>query len=274
MSEADAIKNADHPRTRASLAADFRALGLQAGMTVIVHSAMSKLGWVNGGPTAVIYALQDVLTAEGALVMPTHSAGLSDPANWENPPVPKSWQQTVRDTMPLFDRQRTQTRGMGRVAEMFRTWPDVVRSRHPQHSFAAWGRYARQITANHELANGMGETSPLARIYALDGYVLLLGVGHGNNTSFHLAEYRAGVAKAEPNNIPVRQENGRTLWQTFPDIELDSDIFPTIGADFEKTGAVRVGQVGSGECRFFSQRRGVDFAVQWLKNNQQSTDNS
>lgn len=273
MSEHDIIKNSSAPRTRASLAADLRAMGLQPGMTLLVHSAMSKLGWVNGGPVTVIYALMDVLTTAGTLVMPAHSTGLTDPIDWQNPPVPPDWVEPVRATMPLFDPARTQTRMMGQIAELFRTWPGVRRSEHPHHSFAAWGQHADLVTANHDFANSMGETSPLARIYELDGLVLLMGVGHGNNSSFHLSEYRAGVRPSLPNNIPVRQENGRTIWQTFPDIDLDSDIFPTIGEDFERIGAVTIGRVGSAECRLFLQREGVDFAEKWLVNNQQSTAN-
>lgn len=45
--------------------------------------------------------------------------------------------------------------------------------------------------ADHSLDDALGEGSPLARVYDLDGQVLLLGVGHDNNTSLHLAEYRA-----------------------------------------------------------------------------------
>ncbi len=35
------------------------------------------------------------------------------------------------------------------------------------------------VTAGHTLEFGLGEGSPLARVYDLDGFVLLLGVGHG-----------------------------------------------------------------------------------------------
>jgi aminoglycoside N3'-acetyltransferase len=42
-------QNATELVTRDSLIADFRNLGLQAGQTVLVHTSMSKLGWVNGG---------------------------------------------------------------------------------------------------------------------------------------------------------------------------------------------------------------------------------
>jgi len=263
MNESKTIESITLPRTRASLAADLRQLGLEPGMTILVHSAMSKLGWVNGGAVAVIQALQDVLTLDGALIMPAHSGEYSDPARWQNPPIPQHWHQPVRDAMPAFDPARTPTRMMGRIAETFRSWPDVRRSYHPSSSFAAWGRHAKRATDNHELANSLGEGSPLARVYELDGRVLLLGVGYDNNTSFHLAEYRAGKAAVDKQGGPIMRD-GRRVWAWYNDIELDSDVFPEIGTAFDKTGAVTIGKVGSATCRLFLQRLAVDFAVKWL----------
>jgi aminoglycoside 3-N-acetyltransferase len=264
MGEADTIQGIESPRTRNSLAADMRQLGLKQGITILVHSSLKSLGWVNGGPTAVIQALQDVLTPDGTLVMPAHSGDLSDPAGWQNPPIPQSWHELVRQTMPAYDPHLTPTRGMGRIAELFRTWPDVRRSDHPQVSFAAWGRQAEFVTAEHELAYCLGETSPLARIYELDGFVLLLGVGYDSNTSFHLAEYRAGTNKTTLSGSPML-ENGRRQWITYDDIEFNDDLFPRIGADMEaQTDIVTIGQVGSATCRFYNQRSGVDFATNWL----------
>src|SRR5689334_9879285 len=60
----------DWPVTIESLCADFAALGVRPGMVLIVHSSLRSLGWVNGGPAAVILALEQVLTPEGTLVMP------------------------------------------------------------------------------------------------------------------------------------------------------------------------------------------------------------
>ena len=76
------------PVTMADLVRDFKHLGIAPGMTLLVHSSMRTIGWVNGGAVAVVLALEEALGPNGTLVMPAHTSDLSDPAHWSNPPVP------------------------------------------------------------------------------------------------------------------------------------------------------------------------------------------
>lgn len=260
MTEADAIARADAPRTRSSLAADLRALGVQAGDVLMVHASLSRLGWVAGGPVAVIQALQDAVTPAGTLVMPTFTLHLTDPSGWRRYAVPQEWWPTIRAEMSAFDPALTPSRGMGQIAELFRTWPDAWRSNHPHSSFAAWGQHAEFITADHPLAFSLGEGSPLSRVYDLNGKVLLLGTEV--NSSLHLAEVRAGKQPVEQFSGPIL-EGGQQKWVTFDEISYDESTFPPVKAAFEQTGAVTTGQVGSATAKLMSQREIVDFAVKW-----------
>ena len=273
MSEGQVVDKTKTLATVESLQADFRALGIKKGMLLLVHSSLSAIGWVSGGAVAVIIALQEVLGETGTLVMPTHSTDLSDPSQWENPPVPESWWQTIRETMPPYDPDLTPTRSMGKIAETFRKQKDVIRSAHPQSSFSARGPQAASIINNHCLAYGMGENSPIARIYDLHGCVLLLGVDHSSNTSIHLAEYRADFPskRVVQESAPISQAGSRT-WTTFEDIDVDASDFDRIGEDFLRSDAGKVvqqGKVGIADCQLMPQPAVVDFAVDWLEKNRE-----
>jgi aminoglycoside 3-N-acetyltransferase len=256
------------PATLESMASDLRELGVESDDCLLVHASLSSLGWVNGAAPAVVDALQAVIP-EGTLVMPTHSPDVSNPEWWENPPVPESWYETIRETMPAYRPEVTPTRGMGAVAECFRTYPGVERSAHPMHSFAAWGADAETVTEGHALSNTLGEASPLARVYDLDGRVLFLGTTHATNTSLHLAEYRADLDldRDEMGSAVVR--DGAREWVTFDDLAIDDEDFPECGAAFEDAypEAVSRGEVGVAECALLDQRPMVDFAVEWFEAN-------
>ncbi len=267
MREELIIRSTPEPRTRPGLAADLRALGLQPGMTVLVHSSVTSLGWVSGGAVAVIQALMDVVTPRGTLVMPAFT-GYSDPTYWENPPVPRSWIEVIHATMPAYEPATAPTRGMGLIAESFRTWPDVLRSQHPLDSFCAWGAHARGVVADHALDDGLGEASPLARIFELNGNVLLLGVDFDSNTSFHLAEHRAPrIRRRLAQQVPILGRQGRQL-VSISEIDYSTDDFLVIGRALEATGRVRLGPVGSATARLFSQPECVNFACDWFRRHQ------
>ncbi len=270
MTERDAVEAVDVPATVESLVRDLRSLGLARGDLVLVHSSLSALGWVVGGPVAVVQALIEVVTAQGTVVMPTHSSQGSDPRYWGNPAVPDTWHATIREHAPAFDPMTTPTRGMGAIPDVFRTLPGARRSSHPTDSFAAWGTARDEIVGRHPLDFGFGDAGPLGRIYDLAGKVLLLGVGHEHDTSLHLAECRWGGAATYEQGAAITGERGRE-WATWTDFQLDTDDFARCGADFEEGhDATALGKVAGATARLFDQGALVDFATDWFARHRQS----
>lgn len=242
--------------------------GFFAGQTVIVHTSMKAFGaYIVGAEQAVVDALMTVITANGTLIMPTHSTDNTDPSTWYVSPVPEAEWDTIRENMPPYRPDSTPTNRMGRINECFRTYDGVLRSSHPAFSFAAWGKYAHFVIENQALNNSVAEQSPIGRVYDLDGYVCLMGVGYKRNTSLHLADFRAGWnGKEREYNASAMLINGEREWVTYYDDAIASDDFEQIGRDFEAgTDEVTLSTIGDATVRLMRQRVLVDYAVSWME---------
>jgi len=263
MSERDVIDRfPDAPITRERMVNDLVALGVRKGMVLLVHTSLSTIGWVAGGPVAVIEALLEAVGNEGTIVMPSMSGDYSEPSRWQNPPVPPSWWQPIRDHTPPYRPDVTPTRAMGKVAETFRAWPGAVRSYHPTDSFVAVGLLAERLMEGHPLSYSFGEGSPLSKMCDEGGYSLLIGTLR--NTILHLAEARAPFEKKViPRGSPVL-EHGERIWKEYEDYDDNSDLFPSILSDFLEQGRGITGKVGNAESYLLEQRGLVDFGIDWF----------
>lgn len=249
--------------TVSTLMEDLRSLGVKEGATILVHSSLSSIGWVNGGSMAVIEALTHVVTNQGTIVMPAQSGEWSEPSKWGNPAVPQSWWEEIRQTMPAYEKDKTPTWGMGQIPEVFRKYPNVDRSNHPSSSFIAWGKDRDYILANHSIDFSLGEQSPLAKLYELDAQVLFIGTDYDTNTVFHLGEYRAPRVEIVKEGAPVL-EDGQRIWRVYHDIEFFEEEFAQVGVFFEQEYFVHKGLIGQAESRLFSVKEAVDCSKKYF----------
>ena len=151
-------------------------LGFRPGASVMVHSAFShiKRRVPNISPERLIRLLQDLLGPEGTLLMPTFAF--------------RGRQSHYVDSHSNFDVRSTPS-AVGILTEVFRKMPDVIRSYHPTHAVAGWGRHARELLSTHHLGGTFGVKSPFYRLREFDGIVV--GLGRRYRYSFtitHVAE--------------------------------------------------------------------------------------
>jgi len=231
-------------------------LGLGPGSVAVVHTSLRSFGHVDGGAEAVIAALKETVTRAGLVIMPTHSLCLKH----------------FPGVQP-FDPGRSPAY-TGRVPNVFRQQPDVLRSLHPTHSDAAWGDRAAEVLADHDKRGPVGVDSPLHRAAQWGGYVLQLGVGHGTNTTLHLAQVLAGVPYL---HVLYRQAWGRAALVRRPDGSVDevgmvndewpgcSGGFPAIEPLLEARGLTRETRIGSCRARLTPMMPMIDLAVDGMR---------
>lgn len=242
--------------------------GVSRGQNIMVHTSLGRLGFVCGGAQTMIEALIEAAGADGTIMMPTQSWKNLDPAagvHWEEP---EQWWPLIRDHWPAYQKDITPTNTMGATAEMFRKWPGAVRSDHPARSVAAYGKNAKYLTKDHDLSNIFGDGSPIGKLYELDGYVLLIGVGYDKNTSLHLADVRAEYpGKHNVTEHSAIMENGQRVWKAYDTLFVDGEDFCEIGQAFEENCHVGKAPLGNGSMTLMKQRELVDFAVKWIEKN-------
>ena len=158
--------------TRGDYLSALRAVGLPTGAVAMVHSSLSRFGYVQGGAETVIEALLEALGPAGTLAMP----GLS--CSWVG--------------RPPYDPATTPVR-VGAIPDAFRQRAGVLRSAHPTHSVLALGPMAERIVRDHTPDRPVFcAEGAFGQLYELDAWVLMLCPLNAN-TILHMAEERAGL---------------------------------------------------------------------------------
>ena len=169
--------------------------------------------------------------------------------------------------MPGFDPRSDADRDMGAIPELVRTMagrPPQRRTRSCRSPRSA--PHAEEITAGHALDSGFGERSPVARVRDRDGDVLLLGAGHGSNSSLHLAEHHVPDPPRETSSAALMTPEGRR-WVTWEDVVANERGLRGARRRVrrDRPDARRAGR--RGQARLMRQRELLEFAVGWMAEN-------
>jgi aminoglycoside 3-N-acetyltransferase len=235
-----------------------RALGVRRGGVLMVHASLRGSGLRD---TEVRDVLLDVLGPAGTLVVPAFTQ--------ENSRTSRAHRALTRGlderelaeyeaSMPPYEPGTSPCRAaMGALAECVRTSPGALRSAHPQTSMAGIGPRAAELLDGHDPHCLLGERSPLARLYDARAQVLLLRVGFGVCSAFHLAEYRTDPPRPRRVYACVVEEKGH--WISYEDTALDDSGFAALGGELPGE-TVRFGELAGREVTLVEMRPAVDFA--------------
>ena len=212
--------------------------GIRHDDTLTIHASLRAPGPIEGGADGLIDALKEYL-ADGLLMIPTHT--------WD----------TVGPKHPVFD-VRTEAPCIGTLAKVAAFRPDAVRTLHPTHSLALFGREAADYAVGEEHATSPAPVGGcLQRLYDRQGKILLLGVGHNRNTFFHVVDEMLDLPNrlGQPYAVTIIDHEGREHFipayrphhMVSPEgAWLDcSARYPNYTPALEHFGAVQYGQLGN-----------------------------
>ena len=216
--------------------------GIKPSDTVLIHTSMKALGQAEGGCDGVIDGFISYLT-EGLFIVPTHTWAN---VGAENPVY------NVKETMPCI--------GALPCVAAFR--PDGVRSLHPTHSVAAFGKRAADFVKGEEKATSPGTPGGVwARLYDENAIVLLLGVGLNRNTYIHAVDEMIDLPDrlCAPIPLTVIDYEGNAHELNFRKHgSTGSANFGNYRKPLEYMGAFKTAALGEAEVGIFYTRKGTE----------------
>lgn len=187
-------------------------LGVGNGDTVFVHSSIDHLH-LDFPFYRLLPLIQQATGAQGTVLFPTY-------------PQSASYDFLARGE--IFDVRKTPSY-TGILTEFARRQRDAVRSLHPTKSVCAIGKFARELTATHQLSPYPYDAcSPYKKIIEYDGKVIGLGVLTRNLSFVHCAD------DALKEDFPVRPYHERLFEARCINYEGEAEIVRTYAHDMRK----------------------------------------
>jgi len=230
----DIINMTDKPVIKQDIIDGLRKLGLKAHSKIEVHASLSAFGFVVNKGYDIVDALLEVIT-NGVIIMPAHTSEMTNPRDWEHPPVPKDWFDIIETHRKPFDPEVFLPERIGEVARIFMQYPGVKRTVHPEVSLSVYN----QTDDPHWLDHSFDDRDLIHPLYKLtqeDGKILMMGTDFSTCTSIHLTEFMSSASTLEHYDYRVKV-NGEVVKKTITTKYFDDDDlnFKEISKQYVKT---------------------------------------
>lgn len=161
--------------TKNDLVDQLKSIGIIEGDVLLVHSSLSKIGFIENGPKDFVDALLEVVGSEGHILMPNSPNG--------------SFQLEYIQQISVFDVQNDSSK-LGAITEYFRKLPNAIRSEHPTEPVSCIGLDATFFVGSHfGNLTPYNQNSPFYKVSQRKGKILYVGVTLDNaGTNLHTLE--------------------------------------------------------------------------------------
>lgn len=236
--------------TKEDIIRQLNELSVPKGALIHMHASLRAVGDVSGGAEELLDILIEYFTKDGGIfTLPTHTWAFSKDKD--------------RYTLDLMNPDTC----VGTLPKLALSRPDGFRSMHPTHSVVAFGKGAEDFVSGEE--NSETTTPPhgcYGKLYNMDGYVLLVGVGHNRNTFIHHIEEILNVPNRISKNATIRTvrlPDGSVLEKLVHGVYADGigafwERFPKFEPVFRCFGAVTDGFIGDAPVQLCSCRKMMD----------------
>jgi len=221
---------------RVGLTKQLKELGVKKSGTLFVHSSVKSVGAVDGGADTILDALLDAVGEDGLLCCATHT-----------------WDKVGSET-DTFDPKNTPS-CVGVLGMVLLKRDGAVRSLHPTHSMAVYGKGAKEFVEGEQyMHTPCPREGCCGKLLDADAQVLFLGVPLTKNTFIHGVEEWCGIENrlSEPRKMRIVMDDGTLFDASFamhrapvPDVSRNyGKLLPV----FRKEGIAHEGKVGDADC--------------------------
>lgn len=230
-----------------------RDVGIQSGIALEVHSSLSSFGFIENGPHAIIEALQNIITGDGTIIMPSFLLSKSAPL------TEKDIALGIERKNKFLSEDHSEETDMGIIADTFRNSENVITGKG-LHRFSAWGRKAKEYTEDFNI------------FLNDDGSAILIGADITSLSAMHYVEYNI-PENIWPELFPLHNQEidkyyDRKQWFIKErGVSKYHKGWYKVQKEAIDNGIILQNQIGKSQCMFFKVNEVIKIYEKWIIKN-------